>query len=189
MKNSAKNKSGGGLLGILLGGGVYQLQQNWLSSLSAEILQSSHNKILKESLSSSDKDVSNPTFESSSKVLILEDERLIAESIRILLESNGYSVVDIVASGEEAIKKADLHNPDLLLMDIRLAGELDGIETAVMIHSKKQKIPIVFLTAHPQDRFPHINQLDPSTFVYLRKPYSDADLLHAIDEVIGKENK
>jgi CheY-like chemotaxis protein len=161
---------------------MYHSQQNLLDSSSA------NNKILKKAEPSSDKDL-YPLVEPSSKILILEDERLIAESIKLLVESNGYLVTDIVASGEDAIKQTELNNPDLLLMDIRVAGQLDGIETAVMIRAKKQKIPIVFLTAHPRERFSHLNQLDPSTFLYLRKPYSDEDLLDAIDKLIGKKSK
>ena len=168
---------------------MYRSQNNWLPLLSAEILQSSNYKHPNKTEPLTEKKNSSSSIDASSKILILEDERLIAESIKILVESNEYKVLDIVASGEEAIKKTELLNPDLLLLDVRVAGELDGIDTAVMIRAKKQNIPIVFLTAHPQERFPHLNQLDPSTFVYLRKPYLDADLLHAIDKVSGKERK
>jgi CheY-like chemotaxis protein len=63
------------------------------------------------------------------------------------LESLGYEVTGIVASGEEAIKRAEVDRPDLVLMDITLEGEMDGIEAAGKIHDA-HNIPVIFVTAH-----------------------------------------
>lgn len=79
------------------------------------------------------------------KILIVEDERIIALNIRESLESLGYAVPAIVTSGEESIKKSIQLHPDLVLMDIRLKGDMDGIEAAEKIW-KNLSIPIVFVT-------------------------------------------
>ena len=122
------------------------------------------------------------------RVLILEDERLVAESLKQILEDHGHHVIAVVASGEEAVETAAATNPDLLLMDIRVKGNLDGIQSAVLIQKSQQKnLPVVFLTAHSRDQFPHLDELDTAQFVYLNKPYSQQDLLEAIANILRKK--
>ena len=113
------------------------------------------------------------------RVLILEDERLVAENLKDLFQEFGHEVVGIAGSGEEALRLANSQNPDLMLMDIRVKGSMDGIQTALVIHADR-KVPIIFLTAHQQHNFPELSKLDPTTFVYLGKPYSKEDLIQAI---------
>ena len=81
------------------------------------------------------------------RILIVEDERLIAEELRERLTSMGCTVVGAAVSGDQAIRSAEALRPDLVLMDIRLKGEMDGIEAAGRI-ARAQGTPIVFLTAH-----------------------------------------
>ena len=83
-------------------------------------------------------------------VLVVDDGIIIAEDIRRRLEASGYSVVDIVTTGEEAIERARTIRPDLVLMDIRLDGVMDGIEAAQKIKSLFD-IPVVFVTAYSDD--------------------------------------
>jgi CheY-like chemotaxis protein len=83
-------------------------------------------------------------------ILIVEDESLIARDIKLSLEGLGYGVVDIASSGEEAIQKTRELNPGLVLMDIMLKGDVDGIEAAEVIY-RELDIPVVFLTAHSND--------------------------------------
>jgi len=81
------------------------------------------------------------------KVLIVEDETIIAMGIENKLQSLGYEVISIVNNGTDAIKKAGEDKPDLILMDIRVKGEMDGIEAAEVIRNKFG-IPVIFSTAY-----------------------------------------
>jgi two-component system, response regulator PdtaR len=81
------------------------------------------------------------------RILIVEDQMITAMDEQQCLESLGYEVTGIVASGEEAIKRAEVDRPDLVLMDITLEGEMDGIEAAGKIHDA-HNIPVIFVTAH-----------------------------------------
>ena len=85
------------------------------------------------------------------KILIIEDEPLIALDIQSKLEIKGYKVCDIGISAEEAVEMTKKHNPDLILMDIILNGEKDGI-TAVEEIKEKYEIPIVYLTANSDEK-------------------------------------
>ncbi len=112
------------------------------------------------------------------RVLIVEDEMIIAEDIRDSLENHGYKVIDIFSSGEETLQRVDDLKPDIILMDIMLADELNGIETADKIH-KNYNIPIVFVTAlrnksEIQERF-------QDKFSYVSKPYKESELFTAIE--------
>ena len=82
---------------------------------------------------------------STVKILVVEDERITAEDMRKALNSVGYEVPAIVSSGEDAIKVSEEIKPDLVIMDIKLEGEMDGIEAAEKIRSKLG-IPIIYLT-------------------------------------------
>ncbi len=102
------------------------------------------------------------------KILIVEDEVLIAQCLKMDLELMGFDVCDSVASGEEAIIKAKENNPDVILMDINLAGELDGIEAATEI-VKYKNIPIMFCTGYGnKELVDRAQKIKPVAF--LRKP-------------------
>lgn len=83
-------------------------------------------------------------------ILIVEDELLIAKNIARKLEKIGYNICKIVSSGQEVIDLINQEKPDLILMDVAIKGEMDGIETATIIKSKLD-IPIIFLTAYAND--------------------------------------
>ena len=80
------------------------------------------------------------------RILIVEDERLIAIDLQRRLTRLGYTVVALAASGAEAIQEALALHPDVVLMDIRLQGDMDGVEAAQQIHASAA-IPVVFMTA------------------------------------------
>jgi PAS domain S-box-containing protein len=86
----------------------------------------------------------------------------------------GYSVPVIVSSGEEAIKKVKENNPDLVLMDINLKGEIDGIEAASIIHSFSN-IPVIFLTAYADDKT-LVRAKVTEPYAYMVKPFKDREL-------------
>ncbi len=108
------------------------------------------------------------------KVLIVEDEKIISWHLREVLESQGYQVSAVASSGEEAIGAATLVKPDLALMDIRLNGEIEGIEAADFLY-KNFGIPIIYLTAlSEQSTFTKAFQTRP--FGYLLKPFEPKEL-------------
>ena len=130
----------------------------------------------------SPKSISN---EGERKVLIVEDERIVAENLRFVLEDKKWKVIGIAASGEEAVRGAQESNPDLILMDIRIQGDLDGIQAAMLIQESLPKKPmILFISAHPSEAFPHLNALAPGSFAYLKKPYTPEDLAAEIKNLI-----
>jgi putative two-component system response regulator len=113
------------------------------------------------------------------KILVVEDERVISEDIKKRLQKLGYSVPSIVSSGEEAVQKAKVLRPDLVLMDIVLEGEMDGIEAAAQIKSLCE-IPIVYLTAYAdQKTLERAKITEP--YGYILKPFDDRDLHITID--------
>ena len=113
------------------------------------------------------------------RVLIAEDESLIAEELRDRLEQMGFSVVGVVASGEAAIARAHEAVPDLLLMDIRLKGRVDGIEAATEIR-RQLNVPVIYVTAHGDDTtIARAKRTNPVGYVI--KPFTDRALQVAID--------
>lgn len=123
------------------------------------------------------------------KILLVEDESIEAMDIKRTLESFGYEVPYVASSGEDAIEKAPAILPDLILMDIILDGEIDGIQVANEI--EKLDIPVIYLTAHTEESTVQKAKLtDP--YGYIIKPYEQKDLKIAIDIAIYKhdlENK
>jgi len=113
------------------------------------------------------------------KILIVEDERIVAEDIRTKLEYVGYALAGIASSGEESIKKAEKCQPDLVLMDIVLEGKMDGIEAAAQIFSQLN-IPVVYLTAYSDERtLKKAKVTEP--FGFIIKPFEAQDLFTAIE--------
>lgn len=113
------------------------------------------------------------------KILIVEDERLVAEDIKASARKLGFSVPAVVGSGEDAVKKTEELRPDLVLMDIVLDGDMDGIEAASVIRSRFD-IPVVYLTAHADElTLERAKVTDP--FGYLLKPFEERDLDVAIE--------
>lgn len=120
----------------------------------------------------------------ASRILIVEDERLVANALARNLEGLGYQVVSAVASGEEALTKAEETRPDLVLMDIRLEGEMDGVEAAGLITSRFD-IPIIFVTAYA-DRNVLAKAKIAEPYGYLIKPLSKRELHSAIEIALYK---
>ena len=117
------------------------------------------------------------------KALIVEDEAIVAEDLRIKLQELGFNVIAVTGSGREAIECAKAAHPDLVLMDFQIKSDLDGTEAAVVIQGMTEPpVPIVFLTAHAANEFPLLRAVAP--YVYLRKPFSDADLKRILDDAI-----
>jgi signal transduction histidine kinase len=118
------------------------------------------------------------------RLLIVEDERLVAMSLRRQLSALGYEVVQSVSTGEAAIAAAERLQPDLVLMDIRLEGVLDGIEAAAEIR-KYRNLPIVYLTAFSNtDILERAKVTEP--FGYILKPFGERELHVVIETALYK---
>jgi len=113
------------------------------------------------------------------KVLIVEDERIIAHDIESKLTQAGYKIVGVSISGEDAIKKASKLKPDLVLMDIVLKGKKDGIQAAKNIRINNN-IPVVYLTAY-MDKKILSRVKNSSPFGYLIKPFDERELRVTIE--------
>jgi CheY-like chemotaxis protein len=108
------------------------------------------------------------------KILIVEDELLVATDIQESLEMLGYTVIDAVATGTDAIQSVNRQLPDLILMDIMLRGDMTGIEAAQAIN-RQHDVPIIYLTANADPV-----TIDKAKFSlpygYIIKPFTDRDL-------------
>jgi len=113
------------------------------------------------------------------QILIVEDEVLIAEWLKFQLEEEGYQVYNYITTGEETIEFVKKTKPDVILMDINLAGEIDGIKTAEEI-TKRSKIPIIFISGYEDSKiFEARKKIDPK--MYLTKPVEMCDLKKIFD--------
>ncbi|MBU4077930.1 MAG: response regulator [Euryarchaeota archaeon] len=118
------------------------------------------------------------------KIMVVEDESIIAEDIRMSLINKGYNVPCVASMGEDAVEKAREHKPDLILMDIMLGGKMDGIEAAGIIHSKYD-IPVIFLTAYCDEKILERAKVT-EPFGYLIKPFKDRDMYINIEMSLYK---
>jgi signal transduction histidine kinase/AmiR/NasT family two-component response regulator len=117
-------------------------------------------------------------------VLIVEDETIVAEDLARKVRQIGYEVVGTARSGEDAIRLAQDRQPDLVLMDIRLAGRMDGIEAAAIIH-RDCRLPVLFLTAHSDTQtIERARQAGASG--YILKPFDERDLRIQIEMALYK---
>lgn len=108
------------------------------------------------------------------KVLIVEDELIISLLIEEMVKSLGHEVMDKVVTGEEAVNLALEQKPDLILMDIRLRGEMDGIEAMAKI-KQKANIPVIYITGNTDQVYR--NRVEKSEYLaFLTKPVTINDL-------------
>ena len=117
------------------------------------------------------------------KVLIVEDEVIVAEDIRSKLIAKGYEVTGIVDTFEKALESVKANHPDIMILDIRIKGEITGVETAIILASQFEKsIPVVFLTAFSESDFPVLKAIESYTFI--RKPFTEDVLFQAIEKTL-----
>ncbi len=124
------------------------------------------------------------------RILIVEDDMIIAANISLQLTNLGYAVTGIESRGEEAIIHAELNRPDIILMDVHLKGVLNGIETTKAIQ-KNADIPVIYLTANSDETtFSKARETHPEAFI--SKPFNKLDLQRTIALVVerrkGKES-
>ena len=117
-----------------------------------------------------------------SKILIVEDQPIISRTLQRAVQKLGYTVAGAVASGEDALEKVNGTFPDLILMDIQLAGKLDGVEAAERIHANHD-VPIIYLTGHTDGQTLQRAKIT-GPLGYIIKPFEERDLHIAIDNAL-----
>ena len=119
------------------------------------------------------------------KILVVDDEAVIALRLQKRLAEMGYEVPEIAFSGEEAVEKAGRLKPDLILMDVMMPGKLDGIDAAKKIKAEFN-IPVVFITAFSEDHIVEKAKL-AEPFGYILKPFQDREIKAAIEVSLCKK--
>ena len=120
-------------------------------------------------------------------ILIIEDEAIVAQDIEAILTDLGYKVMGIIHRSDKAIDFLSFNSPDLVLCDINIKGEKDGIEVAELI-GKTKDIPFVFLTSFA-DRITLSRAKKVLPYGYIVKPFDEKDLLSAIELALFKFNQ
>ncbi len=118
------------------------------------------------------------------RILIVEDEGLIARDIENMIQKAGHEVCGIAATGQEAIDKAEATQPDLILMDIVLRGDMDGVKAAEIIR-ERLNIPVIYLTAHTDESTLHRAKLT-EPLGYTLKPVEQNELITVIEMALYK---
>jgi PAS domain S-box-containing protein len=118
------------------------------------------------------------------RILVVEDERIVAMDLAATLQELGYDVVGMATRGEDAVQRAHELQPELILMDVRLAGSLDGIQAAEIIH-RSCDVPVVYLTAH-SDNETLRRAAATAASGYLVKPFKSPELRCTIEVALHK---
>ncbi len=117
------------------------------------------------------------------RVMIVEDEFIIAEDLKLTLQNFGHEVITIVTSGEEAINYANKFIPDIIFMDIVLAGDINGIDAAIKI-KENNEIPIIFCSAYLDSSTQNeTSQIKPGIFI--SKPVEASKIKTALNNFLG----
>lgn len=118
------------------------------------------------------------------KILIVEDEMIIGANMSLQLTSLGYDVIGLIPTGEEALNQIKQNQPDIILLDINLKGNLTGINTAEIIQ-EDYNIPIIYVTANADNA--HFNKAKSTNpYAFISKPFKKLDLQRAIELVINR---
>lgn len=121
------------------------------------------------------------------KILLVEDELIIAESLREVLYGLGYEVIGVEVRAENALETINREKPDLAILDIRLKGDKDGIWLAEQI-KKNYEIPFIFLTSHGDEKtVQQAVKLNP--YAYLLKPFEKTDIYTAVECALANFNE
>jgi len=123
-------------------------------------------------------------MEKSVKILIVEDEMIIAANISLQLSKLGYEVTGIIPNGEKVLPHIKQNKPDIVLLDVQLKGKLDGIETAEAMQNEFD-IPIIYLTANADEsNFNRAKATNP--YAFISKPFKRLDLQRAIELTVNR---
>lgn len=117
------------------------------------------------------------------RVLVVEDEAVIAMLIKFILKSNSYEVIATADTGLHALRFAEELSPDVVLMDITLKGKMDGIEAAHQM-IERWKLPVIFMTSHT-DKATYNRAMGIGPAAYIVKPITDHNLLDALKSTVN----
>jgi DNA-binding NarL/FixJ family response regulator len=119
----------------------------------------------------------------AARIMVVEDEGVVSIDIRNMLMKAGYGIAAVAFKGEEAVHKAEKAKPDLVLMDIGLKGEIDGIEAAKKIRERFH-IPVVFLTGFADEStLARAKEVNPSGFII--KPINEEELKRILEQSLA----
>ncbi len=121
------------------------------------------------------------------RILVVEDEHIVAMGIKKMLKNLGYTVTGVASSGEDAISKTESTFPDVVLMDIMLKGDMDGVEAAREIRERFD-VPIVYLTAYSDNNILERAKIT-EPFGYIIKPFDEKDLYSSIEIALHRQRK
>ena len=140
---------------------------------------------------STEKSCADPTDQRNEKsatapasILVVEDDNHVATVMEARLQSFGYDVCDIAKSGPAAVRMAVEHSPDLVLMDILLEGDMNGVEAAELIHNQMD-VPVIFVTCL-SDQTLLERAIQANAYGYILKPYDNAELRYTIEIALVK---
>ena len=118
-------------------------------------------------------------------IQIVEDENIVSLDLKIQLKNFGFKIIPICSNGSEAIARAESERPDLIIMDVKLKGTVDGITAAVKIR-KFHNVPIIFITGLPSDSVELDNNICKKS-ILIHKPIMNEDLMSSIWALIGND--
>lgn len=124
---------------------------------------------------------------SETRILVVEDEAIVARDLEQRLQELGYVVTGTATSGAEALALAESTRPTLVFMDITIQGPIDGVETAKRM-SRRMDVPVVFLTAH-MDTGTMVRAKGARPYGYLIKPLEDRELLATIEMALSRHER
>ncbi|MFN1835076.1 response regulator [Balneola sp. MJW-20] len=124
----------------------------------------------------------------TNKVMIVEDDKLLAIVEERLVKCLGYEVVGVASSGEEAIEKIDSFAPDILIMDVQLDGDMDGIDTVTELRNRNYNVPVIYISGDQSEEIK--NRANNAGMVdFLLKPVSTNGLLEPLKQAQKMANK
>ena len=132
----------------------------------------------------SEKNSTSRSLQKNHRILVVEDESIIALDLQNILRNSGFEVCQVVSSGEESILAANQIRPDIVLMDVKLSGNMSGIDAAKEIH-RSLDIPAIYLTAFG-DESTLRNALTHRDFVYIRKPFEEGEIETAVRKTLQR---
>lgn len=121
------------------------------------------------------------------RILVVEDVNNVATVLKARLESYGYEICDVVNTGQKAIDSTLRYKPDLILMDIMLEGEMNGIEAAARIQ-KQTNVPIIYLSCLSDQKVMD-RAIETNPYGYIVKPYDSAELRFSIENALRKHRQ
>jgi len=122
------------------------------------------------------------------KIIIVEDELIAAEYLKEILLSHNFDVIDIIDNSKDALSKIPLLQPDIVLMDIMIKGNLSGSEVALRLKQDAKDTAIIFLTAYADEEMLEY-AMQSNCFGYLMKPYNETEIINTLKVVFVRTNE